>query len=138
MNISNYQRQHEELKELANELAGTLDPDFLKTNASAVHSVLYKLAGKLNLHLSFEDNNLYPTLAASGNVEAQNTAKSFQDEMGGLSNAFKGYLANWANSMTIQNNPGQFIEQTKGIYEALSSRIEREESILYPLAAAVG
>ena len=137
MDITRYSNQHEEILNLATDLAKHLNIDSLKQDANPARKVLSGLAGRLKVHLAMEDKSLYPQFMKSGDENTQRTAEEFQSEMGGLAQAFNSYVSAWPSSLAIQENSGPFIEQTKQIYEVLSKRIEREESTLYPLAEAL-
>jgi iron-sulfur cluster repair protein YtfE (RIC family) len=130
-----YRKQHAELVEIVQAMAGKLDQASLANSGATEMTALLKvLAGKLLVHLAAEDYDLYPKLIASSNRETSTTAKQFQDEMGGLKGAFKEYYQAWGSAEAIQGDPGTFIEQTQGVFEALGTRVERENTILYPLA----
>jgi len=128
-----FTQQHDELLVLANELAATLDAAQLAENATRARSILNKLAGKLLLHLGAEDQFLYPHLLASGDAETKQIAQQFVDEMGGISQAFVAYNNKWKASANIQADATSFISETKVIYAALAERIEKENTVLYPL-----
>jgi len=128
-----FTQQHDELLALANELAATLDADKLSENASQARRVLNKLAGKLLIHLGAEDEFLYPHLLASNDEETRQVAQQFVDEMGGISKAFVGYNDKWKMAASIQADAVGFINETKAIYTALAERIEKENTVLYPL-----
>lgn len=130
-----YRRQHDELVEVVVQISGKLE-EFSLANGGAgpVAELLKSLAGKLIVHLASEDHALYPKMIASADGDISAAAKKFQSEMGGLKSAFEGYYAKWANSKSIADNPAAFIEQTKGVFDALGQRVEKENTILYPLA----
>ena len=134
MDMSTYRAHHEEILKSANVLETHLHIASLKQDATVALGLLARLGGKLTFHLKLEDGSLYPRIQASGNATAQRTAMEFQDEMGSLARVFTEYVAAWPHSKSIQESPEQFVEQTKGIHKALSERIKREESVLYPLA----
>ena len=60
-------------------------------------------------------------------------AQRFVDEMGGIAQAFTAYNEKWKTSASIQADAIGFINETKSIYSALTRRIEKENTILYPL-----
>lgn len=130
-----YRKQHADLVEIVQAIAGKLDEKSLGNGGEAeAGDLLTRLAGKLLVHLAAEDHGLYPKMIESGNPEASATAKKFQDEMGGLKEAFQGYYAKWNGLGKIQTDPGGFISDTQGVFEALGSRVEMENTVLYPLA----
>lgn len=130
-----YRKQHVELIEVVQAIAGKLDETSLSNGgATEATELLSQLAGKLLVHLAAEDYGLYPKMIESGNKEASSTAKKFQDEMGGLKGAFQEYYSAWNKPAAIQGDPAGFIEQTQGVFEALGARVEKENTVLYPLA----
>ena len=128
-----FRQQHEELLNLANILAAELDSNKLTDDASSARSALSKLAGKLILHLGAEDEYLYPALMASSDAETKKTAQEFVDEMGGIATAFVAYKDKWPTATAIQSDVNGFINETKAIYGALAQRINKENTVLYPM-----
>ena len=59
------------------------------------------------------------------------------DEMGDLALAFDAHMKTWASNTAVSNAAAAFTEQTKGIFNALSKRIHRENTQLYPVADAL-
>ena len=49
----------------------------------------------------------------------------------GSSNIIRG--GSWTKAFAIQQNPEEFVEATKGIFDARGKRIEKEDSELYVL-----
>ena len=98
---------------------------------------LFKVRRELNAtligHLKAEDWILYPSLLASDNPETAAVAREFLDEMGGLAAAFLAYADKWSAS-AIDADWAGYCAESKGIIEALSQRITRENRELYPLA----
>lgn len=130
-----YRKQHVELVEVVQAITGKLDEAGLSNGgAQEATELLSQLAGKLLVHLAAEDYDLYPKMIESSDSEVSSTARKFQDEMGGLKSAFQEYYTAWNKPAAIQGNPAGFIEQTKGVFEALGARVEKENTILYPLA----
>lgn len=129
-----FKQQHKELLELVKQITHRLDPATLPQNAAEVRSTLSALAGKLVVHLSMEDKNLYPVMINSNDENAKKTAQSYMDEMGTLAASFKEYTQKWPSPQAIQNDPAGFCTETKAVFQAIGQRIGREESTLYPLA----
>ena len=125
-------QDHAELIELVGRLG-----DFVSAPQSPPVVELFNLRRELSstliAHLKAEDWALYPRLMASGDPAVAATAKTFSDEMGGLADAFGLYSQRW-DAMSIQTNWSGFCHDTRGIIEALTVRITRENRDLYPLA----
>ena len=125
--------KHQELLNIAAQISGELDAGKLSEGAKQARSLLSTLAGKLGIHLAVEDKNLYPELLNHKDENVRATAKRFIDEMGDIAEAFKNYVDKWPHSKAIQDNPQDFITETKGIFDALSTRISKEDNELYSL-----
>jgi hemerythrin-like domain-containing protein len=128
-----YRKQHSELLALAAKLADALDPAKLGRDATPARLILSNLSGKLKVHLAMEDNSLYPRMLQDSDPAVSAMARRFADEMGGIAKAFGGYVERWPSANAIQLAPQQFIDETRKIFAALASRIERENNQLYPL-----
>ncbi len=126
-----FRDQHNDLLKIASEISAHLNVDELSNDASEVRSLLSKLLGKLSVHLSMEDKVLYPKLLRHSDERVKSMAKRFIDEMGSIGQAVKAYKKKWPSALQIQKDPSDFIEQTKGIFDALVKRIERENNELY-------
>ncbi|NLT95990.1 MAG: hemerythrin domain-containing protein [Clostridia bacterium] len=128
-----FRKQHEEITQLAENLSSFLKPERLRTEAKTARLILAKLAGVLNIHLAAEDNVLYPNLLNSDDEQIKVMAQKYIAEMSALKNSFNEYLKKWPSPLSLQNNPEQFIEETKQIFEILGQRIQRENDELYTL-----
>ena len=126
-----FRDQHDELLEIASEISAHLTVDELSNNASEVRLLLSKLFGVLSVHLAMEDKALYPRLLAHSDERVEAMARKFIDEMGGIGEAVKAYKNKWSNVLEIQKGPGDFIEQTKAVFDALAKRIEKEDNELF-------
>lgn len=129
----NFRRQHTDIIEVVNKMTDMLTSAALKENAEAVRSLLSELSGKLKVHLTMEDEVLYPALQKHEDENVRKTAQQFFDEMGGLKKAFTEYVQRWPNAESIKNNSEDFVNETKEIFAALASRIKREDTELYEL-----
>lgn len=83
-------------------------------------------------HLTREDWLLYPSLLQSSDNLVAGTAQSFISEMGGLLACYKAWSNNWPAEKVV-GEWSLFVFETTRLLEALSNRIERENSELYIL-----
>ena len=125
-----FKAQHHEIlmiaKEMSAEMKGKSDPSVLRKQLS-------NLAGKLNFHLAMEDQALYPRLMDRKDSDAKVMARKFMDEMGGLGKVFGTYNDKWQLT-AIRNDLAGFQAETQAVFSALTKRIARENTELYPLA----
>ncbi len=133
---NNFLRQHDEILAIAEQIASKLTVTDLQMNSNEVVAMLTQLAGRLNAHLTMEDNVLYPKLLAHPDQKIKSTAASFINEMGSLKEVFKNYTAKWMDSRNIQAEAPKFIDETTALFSALGQRIDKENNILYPMAAS--
>ena len=91
-----------------------------------------KLSSLLIAHLKAEDWVLYPPLLSSGDPQVAATAKQFVDEMGGLAQAYTVFTERW-DALSIESDWAGYRKAARGIIEALTDRIIRENRELYPL-----
>lgn len=126
-----FRKQHDEITKLADDLVCYLKPELLQTEAKAARLILSKLAGVLNMHLAAEDNVLYPNLLKIENEQVRTMAQKYIEEMSNLKESFGKYLKKWPSSLSLQNNPEDFIIETEQILLLLRQRIQRENNELY-------
>lgn len=95
---------------------------------------LRAVRARIELHLVVEDRFLYPELCAARDPELRQRAQSFQIEVGDLREQFIHFADQHLHG---QPEPLALAEATAALLQALRRRIERENSELYPLAAAL-
>lgn len=134
--LQNYSEKHQEIMDEAAGIVKLLDTGTADTNE--IRRILSILAGKLKVHLAAEDRYLYPKLMASENDRVRTTAENFVKEMGGIYSSFSDFLTRWPSGSTIGENRELFRSEMKEVVAALSERISREDSELYPLAIEQG
>ncbi len=132
-NTQRFRDQHDDLLKIASEISSHLNVDELSNDASEARLLLSKLLGKLSIHLAMEDKALYPQMLGHSDERVRDKARKFMEEMGGLRGAVNAYKKKWPSALPIQNDPADFISQTKGIFDALANRIERENNELYKM-----
>lgn len=129
--IQQLRDQHASLASIVKEMA-TLLPEG-SARAAEIHSLRWRLCRELLTHLATEDTILYPALLNSSDQAVSGTAKRFVVEMGTLGQAFRDYIADWP-SERISSDWNGFRRATSAILDALTQRIRRENTELYPLA----
>ena len=131
--VSTLQSQHERVADLARALRSELDPERIAADGQTARSLLSNLVGVLKVHLSAEDNILYPKLMESTDPAVRETARRFVAEMGGLSKAVAAHVDEWPTTARVEADPQRFVLETRAILDALEKRVRNEENTLYPL-----
>ena len=128
-------QEHAQLVEIVGRLAKIIaeaDPP----SAGDLFRLRQQLTSTLIAHLKAEDWVLYPRLLASAEGKIAATAREFSEEMGGLAQAYTAYADKWTATSIAEDWPG-YCDETRGIIEALTNRITRENRELYPLLEAI-
>lgn len=135
---SHLRRQHDAALEQVQAMLALMDA--YRPGADAFHLALSvaRLLGLLRVHLAQEDVGLYPALQQCGDAEAAMIAARFVAEMGGLARDVEDYVRKWSSSAAIAADFAGFRDDSLNLFAALDARIERENTILYPLAERVG
>jgi iron-sulfur cluster repair protein YtfE (RIC family) len=109
----------------------------VKENAESIAKMIVAMSSNIKLHLSTEDQMLYPTLIASGKPAAVELARKFQTEMGSIATAYGEFSRKWNLGTKVSADPEGFRAEAGQIFKALHERIQRENKELYPAAEAV-
>ncbi|VAV84503.1 hypothetical protein MNBD_DELTA01-1131 [hydrothermal vent metagenome] len=135
-NIDKLKQHHVDIKKIAEDMNGHLDEEALSKNATEVRTLMTSIGGKLLVHLSGENSNVYPPLLASEDANVKAVAKKFQDEIESVKAAVSAYTANWPTAASIEGKPAEFIAETKKVFAMLTDRMAREDKELYTLLPA--
>jgi len=136
--IDDLRATHKELIDIVGELSAMLFVNTVSEKSEEIRQLLSTLLGKLNFHLMMEDKHLYPDFFKHSDEKIRKVALDFSDEMGGIAPHIQEFRDKWSCANEIKNNPEEFISETRGIFEALAKRIDREDNELYPLVEKTG
>jgi iron-sulfur cluster repair protein YtfE (RIC family) len=130
-------RQHNELGQLVALLRGELTLDRLVRDAAPARGLLSRLLDKLSVHLATEDRLLYPELRRHPEAAVADRVADLEHAMLAISDAIVAFGKRWPTPSVIADRPAIFIIETQEMLEALVTRIQLEESELYPAADAL-
>ncbi|QNU67693.1 hemerythrin domain-containing protein [Ruminiclostridium herbifermentans] len=133
MDLTNLKRQHNEIIELAGYILSDIKNNTVDKNIDNIVKSINTISGKLKIHLLSEDECLYPNLLSSSDAALNMFGKKYYEEMSEVTKGYDEYKAKYNTSSKIKKNIGDFKEDTERIFSALSNRVEREETELYPL-----
>ncbi|KOA19304.1 hypothetical protein CLHOM_24100 [Clostridium homopropionicum DSM 5847] len=133
MDISNLKRQHNEVMNLANYILNNITSSTVEQNLDQIVKNINTITGKLKIHLLNEDKYLYPFLSSSPDTTLNAFGVKYSEEMKEVSKAYEDYKSKYNTVNKVKQNIVEFNKDTEKIFEALSSRIDREEKELYPL-----
>ncbi len=127
----NFRKHHKEVLDLTTKISNLLSPGLDARDAASIRSLLSVLSGKLTIHLALEDKDLYPRMIAHKDLSIATMARTYKDEMGGLSERFGQYTKKWSTPASIQTSPSEFSRETTDVFRALHKRINKEDNELY-------
>jgi hemerythrin-like domain-containing protein len=129
--LATLRQEHAELVEIVREL-GRVIARLAQPAQTELFELRCRLTTTLIAHLKAEDWLLYPPLLASSDALIAGIAKAFSEEMGGLASAYSAHAERWGAD-AIEHDWAGYVEATRGIIDALTRRISRENRELYPL-----
>lgn len=129
MDVTELKRQHDEIALVAAQLGEAVGDENAPRQVARLR---WQLARLLMTHLALEDRLLYPAALHSSHDDARKTAMTLQQEMGDLAAQFSSYMTTWSDDRILREWP-DFCAQTRAVLAALSARVDRENSLLYPL-----
>jgi hypothetical protein len=129
--VEKLREDHAELVKLVRRLGSFIDQPSPPA-ALELFDLRRQLTATLIAHLKAEDWVLYPRLLASPDPKVAATARAFNEEMGGLASAFSGYCDKWS-AAAIGADWAGYCADSRGIIDALTNRILRENRELLPL-----
>jgi hypothetical protein len=106
-------RQHDEILAIAAEISSLLQPEQRAKDANQVRSKLSRLAGNVTMHLTVEDQLLYPNLLNHEDDKVRALTAQYVLEMGKIAADFKEYLNKWFTPRLIQEKPNEFVKEKK-------------------------
>lgn len=134
VNSAELRRQHDDASQLITGITGQLGDYRGTDDAYRLTLGMAQLLSLLRVHLSREDEQLYPAMIRSGDRRTAATARRFANEIGGFAEHLEEFAMRWSSSAVISARFDEFREETLAIFATLETRIRRENQQLYPLA----
>jgi hypothetical protein len=131
--MHHFQRQHEELGQLAAQISKRLSVEEIERDHHEVRRMVARFAGKLRMHATMENDALYPRLRAHPDPEIRAAAEKLWSEVSGIYAQFDSYSEKWLVGDAIVRDPKAFMLDTHTLFATLGKRMQRENRELYPL-----
>ncbi len=132
-NTEQLKKQHENINALIKENIKLVNDKNLELHAPSIAKNISVLAGILQIHLSHEDQYLYPNLLNSDKPEIRNKAKAYIDEMGNLKAVYTNFKNKYNTKSKLMSNPAAFEKEFFAVFGAVEKRMTKEDSDLYLL-----
>jgi hemerythrin-like domain-containing protein len=133
MKLDRYLEQHTEIHRQLATLKDQLQGAGSRFDPGAARQGLVTLGAKLNIHLAFEDQALYPPLLNHQDQLVRSKVREYMAEVGGLKGALAGHLKAWLSTRQVEAEPEKFRSETRTFLEALERRLRAEDQEFYPL-----
>ncbi len=91
---------------------------------------------KVKNHLKAHDTTLYSIILTKGDSRAKDIADNFLSGSIEIKKLFDGYLKKWSTnnrSKLVISDHQNFVDETKGMFELVLNRFQKETEYLYPL-----
>jgi len=130
--IDAYREQHEQIRQMLEELRPLLDKKELQIPliAKTAHKLLCDMTEKVKEHLTDEDKNLYPPLLTDTEAKVRSVAWGLVSGEHSLRQWFGEYAKKWLKNCDFQFGD-EFLQETNGLLNALAARIDQEERVLF-------
>ena len=138
LNLKKYKDQHDDIFKLIRKISETLDENKIALDATEIKNVFDGLVSKLKVHFAMEEDNLYLKLEKSENPEIIEAFDKFTFEMNEVYVVFNNFIDDWIDVENVQNNSKQYVSEMQNLFAKLFNHLEKEETILYPLAEKHG
>lgn len=129
--------QHLEILRDLEMLQTLLNKPFSRKSLQTIEIILHELDQRVMLHLTQEDQLLYPKLLHHRHEGLRHLGNTFMTEMGNVARDFSEYIRRWRSKEALTIHWSHFVEESLAITSQLIWRIEREEKELFPLLDAM-
>ena len=136
MTLSTLKRQHGEVMALAHAIMDKIKQQTLEQDADQIAQNINWISGKLKLHLTNEDNYLYPSLVNSMDPSLVQFGRKYSTEMKSIARVYEDFKQSYNTPTKIRQNKAAFEKAYPLVFSVLSRRIEKEETELYPLISS--
>ena len=135
---SRYRAQHEEIIRLIGEFREIMPQIDDSETLGECRVMLLILTRKLAMHLSLEDQYLYPRLISQPDTSLREAAITFRKEICGMRDNAERWADQWSPPDAIRLDPDRFRTETDALFAQLNAWIRREETQLYPMIDEAG
>ena len=137
--LDDFRTRQAELTQMIDDLTAIMTTEQLKIKPTAktAHDLLCNLGKKLKEHLSAEDRGVYPPLLTHEDPKLKSLAWGFISGEKPLRKQFESYYRRWLKDCNFEFTQ-EFMDETRELFGAIETRLERESTILLPRLEASG
>jgi hemerythrin-like domain-containing protein len=131
IDIERLKKQHSEILDSINYIESFIKNNDFNRDLSELAEEVNVLAGKLKIHLSVEDEFVYPELLKKYGVSENYLLKNYLGEVKELDVIFAEYINRFNRADKICNNIEEFIESSDRVFKIIKTRIQKEDKELF-------
>ena len=135
MNIDKFKHQHVDILRRIAALR-ELTHAGVARNAEAIAQGLVAMSAVIKLHLSVEDQALYPALQRGDDAELARLGQRFQVEMGPIAAAFDQFARRWNTAQRLREDEAGFRAAANDVLRRVHERMRHEDRDFYPRVEA--
>lgn len=135
MDIERFKQQHVQILQIIHRMC-RLATTGIAENASDLAREIRLMKSKVALHLSIENDILYPRLEKRADAQVARLAREYQEEMKTLADGFGRFVERWGVESAVGSDPEGFRRDCNTVLKALHRRIQRENTEFYPQVEA--
>lgn len=131
MNIEKYKQTHVDILRRIDALR-SLTHAGVALNADALAKGIVDISSVIKLHLSAEDQALYPALSRSGDARLAQLSQRFQTEMGPIAERFNAFAKQWNTAARLRADEAGFRAAANDVLRRVYERMKQEDRDFYP------
>ncbi|MBN9367294.1 MAG: hemerythrin domain-containing protein [Comamonadaceae bacterium] len=135
MNIDKFKHQHVDILRRIAALR-ELTHAGVARNAEAIAQGIVAMSSVIKLHLSVEDQALYPALQRGDDAELARLGQRFQVEMGPIAAAFDQFARRWNTAQRLREDEAAFRAAANDVLRRVHERMRHEDRDFYPRVEA--
>lgn len=135
MNIDKFKHQHVDILRRIAALR-ELTHAGVARNAEAIAQGIVAMSSVIKLHLSVEDQALYPALQRGDGAELARLGQRFQVEMGPIAAAFDQFARRWNTAQRLREDEAAFRAAANDVLRRVHERMRHEDRDFYPRVEA--
>lgn len=136
MNIEKMKSQHNEIIQKINQLR-EYSRRGITDNAQEIAQTVVSMSSVIKVHLSAEDQFLYPYLEKVENQKLKKMSLKFQREMADIVVEYEMFSRRWNTASKITGHDEDFRRDANTVLRKVHERMQRENTQFYPLVEQV-
>ncbi|WP_312982552.1 hemerythrin domain-containing protein [Atlantibacter sp.] len=136
MNIDKMKSQHNEIIQKINQLR-EYSRRGITDNAQEIAQTVVSMSSVIKVHLSAEDQFLYPYLEKVEDQKLKRMSLQFQREMADIVVEYEMFSRRWNTASKITGHDEDFRRDANTVLRKVHERMQRENTQFYPLVEQV-